>query len=82
MGVTEPIAVASVRSHFIRGLIPILTWRGRRGGILVAMVLSLPRFEARDLLVMCAFSVVVFLILAQSLTVRSLLAHFGVGEPA
>ena len=64
-----------------RGIVPVLTWSGLRGGISVAMVLSLPRFPARDYLLACTYAVVVFSILAQGLTVRRVLVHYGVGEP-
>ena len=50
-----------------------------RGGISVAMVLSLPPFPARDYLLACTYAVVVFSILVQGLTVRRVLVHYGVG---
>ena len=51
-----------------------------RGGISVAMVLSLPQFPARDYLLACTYAVVVFSILLQGLTVRRVLVHYHVGE--
>lgn len=50
----------------------ILTWGGLRGGISVALVLSLPAAPARDLLLPLTYSVVVFSILGQGLTFGSL----------
>ena len=70
----------SVGGGFVRGIIPILTWSGLRGGISVAMALSLPRFPARDLILACTYAVVVFSILVQGLTVRRVLMHYRVGE--
>ena len=75
-----PVAVMSVRRRFPRGLVPVLTWSGLRGGISVAMALSLPPFPARDTLLACTYSVVVFSILVQGLTMRRVLLHYGVGE--
>jgi CPA1 family monovalent cation:H+ antiporter len=78
--VSVPIAAMSLRNGYTRGLIPMLTWSGLRGGISVAMVLSLPRFPAREYLLACCYGVVVFSILVQGLTVRRVLVHYGVGE--
>lgn len=80
VSVAAPVAAMSVSGSFVRGIIPILTWSGLRGGISVAMALSLPRFPARDLMLACTYAVVVFSILAQGLTVRRVLAYYGVGE--
>jgi CPA1 family monovalent cation:H+ antiporter len=57
-------------------MIPIVTWSGLRGGLSVAMMLSLPPFPERDLLLASTYAVVVFSILAQGLTVRRLLVRY------
>ena len=75
-----PVAAMSVRERFPRGFVPVLTWSGLRGGISVAMALSLPPFPARDTLLACTYAVVVFSILVQGLTMRRVLVHYGVGE--
>jgi len=80
VSVGAPVAAMQVRGKFVRGIIPILTWSGLRGGISVALVLSLPHFEAKDLLLACTYAVVVFSILVQGLTVRRLLVYYQVGE--
>jgi Na+:H+ antiporter len=79
VGIT--VAALNVRGQFGRGMVPILTWSGLRGGISVAMVLSLPPFPGRDVLLTCTYAVVVFSILVQGLTVRRVLAYYGIGEP-
>ena len=76
-----PVAAMSLRGPFKRGIVPVLTWSGLRGGISVAMALSLPPFPARGLILACTYAVVVFTILAQGLTVRRVLVHYGIGEP-
>lgn len=81
LSVSVPVAAMSLRGSLARGLIPILTWSGLRGGISVAMALSLPHVPARDLVLACTYAVVVFSILVQGLTVRKLLVHYGVSEP-
>jgi CPA1 family monovalent cation:H+ antiporter len=80
VSVAIPVGAMSVRGRFERGIVPVLTWSGLRGGISVAMVLSLPRSPARDLLLACTYAVVVFSILVQGLTVRRLLVYYGIGE--
>lgn len=80
VSVTVPIAAMSLRGRYSHGILPILTWSGLRGGISVAMVLSLPRFAARDYLVACTYAVVVFSVLVQGLTVRRVLLRYGIGE--
>jgi len=80
VSVAAPVAVMRVRGPLRRGLVPILTWSGLRGGISVALVLALPRFPAKDLLLASTYAVVVCSVLVQGLTVRRLLMHYGVGE--
>ncbi|RUR35370.1 cation:proton antiporter [Vreelandella populi] len=50
------------------GAIRILTWGGLRGGISVAMALSLPEGELRNLVLTLTYCVVVFSIMVQGLT--------------
>jgi CPA1 family monovalent cation:H+ antiporter len=79
VSVALPVMAMRRSGDFIRGIIPILTWGGLRGGISVALALSLPRFPGKDYLLAATYAVVVFSILVQGLTMRRLLVHFGVG---
>jgi CPA1 family monovalent cation:H+ antiporter len=47
----------------------VLTWGGLRGGISVALALSLPAGPQRDIIVALTYMVVVFSILVQGLTI-------------
>jgi CPA1 family monovalent cation:H+ antiporter len=60
--------------------VKVLTWAGLRGGISVALALSLPAFEARDTLVLGTYVVVLFSLLVQAPTLGWYLRHLGVGE--
>ena len=64
-----PMIILSVRRTFERRLLPILTWGGLRGGISVALALSLPRSPFRDQIVAITYIIVVFSILVQGLTI-------------
>jgi CPA1 family monovalent cation:H+ antiporter len=61
--------------------VKVLTWGGLRGGISVAMALSLPPFRGRDTLVMGTFAVVLFSLLVQATTLGPYLCRLGIGEP-
>ena len=78
ISVAVPILGIGLRRSVHHRMIPILTWGGLRGGISVAMVLSLPTFAEKGLLLSCTYAVVLFTILVQGLTMRRLLLHYGI----
>ncbi len=67
-----------------RGTIRILTWGGLRGGLAIALALSVPqgRGVERDLLLVATYVVVVFSIVAQGLTIPWLLRKVGLTSKA
>jgi CPA1 family monovalent cation:H+ antiporter len=58
--------------------VTVLTWGGIRGGISVALALTLPEFEGRATVVMATYCVVVFGLLVQGTTLGPLLRRLGV----
>lgn len=71
--VSIPILTLSRFQPFGSGVIPVLTWGGLRGGISVALMLSLPDTEAKPLLLTVTFAVVLFSVIVQGLTVKALI---------
>jgi CPA1 family monovalent cation:H+ antiporter len=56
-------------------VVKILTWGGLRGGISVALALSLPAGEKREFLLVCTYVAVLFSVLVQGGSLPSLLRH-------
>ena len=65
-------ALARLRSRAPHS-IKILTWGGLRGGLSIAMALSLPASSGRDLILGMTYAVVAFSILVQGMTFGPLL---------
>lgn len=78
ISVTVPMVLLNLRRlHKARG-IAVLTWGGLRGGISVALALSLPRSPVRDQLLLVCYTVVIFTIVVQGLTMPWLITRlFG-----
>jgi CPA1 family monovalent cation:H+ antiporter len=62
--------------------VTVLTWGGLRGGLSVALALSLPATMPRELLVGITYVIVVFSIIGQGLTIGPLVRWLGIGLPA
>lgn len=58
------------------GVIKILTWGGLRGGISIALALSLPDSAEREIILAITYCVVVFSILVQGLTIGRLIKRY------
>ena len=67
--VIVPIMVLRPFRDFSQGIVPIMTWGGLKGGISVALALSLPESELKPLILTVTYIVVLFSIIVQGLTV-------------
>ncbi len=72
LSITIPIAILSRWKTFTKGAMPVLIWGGLRGGIAVALALSLPDIEYKTAILNITYGVVLFSIIVQGLTVKPL----------
>lgn len=79
IGVSIPITLMKFFRSFEKGTIKILTWGGLRGGISVALALSLtaPEFGIdagiTNLIIACTYACVLFSVLVQGMTIKNLI---------
>lgn len=73
LSVGIPITLMGLRKQYERGTIALLTWGGLRGGLSIAMALSLPAGPQKDIILPVTYIVVLFSILVQGLTFKSAL---------
>ena len=74
-----PVQLMGSRFRLPPGAGAVLTWGGLRGGISVALALSLPPGPQRDLVIALTYGVVLFSILVQGLSVGRLVRHLHPG---
>jgi CPA1 family monovalent cation:H+ antiporter len=72
-----PIGLLRLKHEFSPGVVKILTWGGLRGGISVALALSLPIGSERDFILTITYIAVIFSIAVQGLTIGKLVKHYA-----
>lgn len=72
ISVSVPITLLAIRQRFTPGAKQVLTWGGLRGGISVALALSLPAVAYKQPILAATYAVVVFSIVVQGLTMKPL----------
>lgn len=78
LSVGLPLSLWGRQMKLPRGTWQIMTWGGLRGGISVALALSVPAGPQRDLLVALTYAVVVFSILVQGGSIGALIRRLVV----
>jgi CPA1 family monovalent cation:H+ antiporter len=82
IAVGVPIALFKLKRSFTPYVTRIMVWGGLRGGISVALALSLPEGSARDTVLAVTYVIVVFSILVQGLTIKGLIEKAKLMEAA
>lgn len=77
ISVAIPISLLKYKAVFEKNAIPILTWGGLRGGISVALALSLPKSSYSEVFVSITYIVVLFSIIVQGLTIGKFARKFA-----
>jgi len=71
------VALLRLRQRFVPHAVKVMTWSGLRGGISVALALSLPHSPARQPILAVTYAVVVFSLLVQGLTIGHLMRRIA-----
>ena len=72
VSIVIPFLAIRKRVSFVKNAVAIMTWGGLRGGLSIALALSLPIEMHRNLFVSMTYMVVVFSIIIQGLTIGKL----------
>lgn len=74
IGVSVPIGILSLKKKFESKTALIITWGGLRGGLSIALALNLPDTmgDAKGLILILTYAVVLFTILVQGLTLKKI----------
>ena len=77
LSISLPLGLMHRWRSFSPATVFLLTWGGLRGGISIALALSLPAGEPRQMIVTMTYAIVVFSILVQGLTLAPAIRALG-----
>ena len=80
VAVGGPLLVLYRISNLGRGAMPILVWGGLRGGISIALALSIPKGPYQELILAATYAVVFFSVLVQGSTIGRLARRYKPDE--
>jgi CPA1 family monovalent cation:H+ antiporter len=80
ISVGVPLRVAGSRKLLGNQALPILIWGGLRGGISIALALSLPAGPARDVILAATYLIVMFSVIVQGGSIGRLIARLDARE--
>lgn len=80
--VAIPVLALRVRTHFEKKAIVILTWAGVRGGISIALALSIGDAPHRSAILAATYTVAVFTIVVQGLSLGWIVHRLGLDRAA
>jgi CPA1 family monovalent cation:H+ antiporter len=77
IAVALPMAFVGFKQRYVKGTVPILTWGGVRGGVCVALALTIPHTDSRPQILAATYAVVLFSLVVQGLTLPAVVRRFA-----
>ncbi|MEM8573977.1 MAG: sodium:proton antiporter [Pseudomonadota bacterium] len=75
--VALPMTFVGLKQRYVKGAVPILTWGGVRGGVSVALALTIPHVDSRPQILAATYAVVLFSLVVQALTLPAVVRYFA-----
>jgi CPA1 family monovalent cation:H+ antiporter len=75
LAISVPFAILRPFVRFIKGSVPVLVWGGVRGGISIALALSIPYGSERPMILTATYAVVLFTVIVQGLTIKEVIRY-------
>ena len=76
LSILIPFKTLLRKNPYSKGSLPVMVWGGIRGGVSIALVMSLPNGDWKELLLEITYIVVLFSIVVQGLTVGAVAKRF------
>jgi CPA1 family monovalent cation:H+ antiporter len=75
LAISVPFAILRPFVRFIKGSVPVLVCGGVRGGISIALALSIPYGSERPMILTATYAVVLFTVIVQGLTIKEVIRY-------